>query len=612
MNVEVEMGIEQKRNVSTKATELRRQAEDRVRSRTAEIYPVRSEEETQRLVHELEVHQIELEMQNAELCRSQEELELSRNKFEELYDFAPVGYFTFDPHGVICEVNLTGAHLLGIDRRLLVKKHFAGFIADAAGRNLFAQHLETVLGRRGIQKCEIKCMGRDGSVINGQFQSVTVDTDERKGSYILSSIVDGTTARQLEMETQDAREYAENIVETLREPLVVLSSDLKIITANHCFYETFNVTPEDTIDNYLYDLGNRQWDIPRLRLLVEGILPKDTVINSYEVEHDFPGIGRKTILLNARQIYRENIGSHIILLAMEDITERKRLADELKKAHDALTSIVHERTKELAMANVQKNELAVSNLKLEDASRAKSEFLANMSHELRTPLNSVIGFSQVLLDQLFGPVNDKQEEYVGYILSSGKHLLLLINDILDLTKVESGGMKLELVTFLLRETLTSSVAMLKEKAKKGRIEILLELAPQADVNIVADQRKMKQIIINLLSNAIKFSPEGGTVTVNAQAEGDFLEITVADTGTGIKAADIPKLFQPFTQLESPFTKKHAGTGLGLALAKELVELHGGRIRVESVFGTGSRFTFTIPLTLGAALCQDNDASTILH
>ena len=612
MNVEVEMGIEQKRNVSTKATELRRQAEDRVRSRTAEIYPVRSEEETQRLVHELEVHQIELEMQNAELCRSQEELELSRNKFEELYDFAPVGYFTFDPHGVICEVNLTGAHLLGIDRRLLVKKHFAGFIADAAGRNLFAQHLETVLGRRGIQKCEIKCMGRDGSVINGQFQSVTVDTDERKGSYILSSIVDGTTARQLEMETQDAREYAENIVETLREPLVVLSSDLKIITANHCFYETFNVTPEDTIDNYLYDLGNRQWDIPRLRLLVEGILPKDTVINSYEVEHDFPGIGRKTILLNARQIYRENIGSHIILLAMEDITERNRLADELKKAHDALTSIVHERTKELAMANVQKNELAVSNLKLEDASRAKSEFLANMSHELRTPLNSVIGFSQVLLDQLFGPVNDKQEEYVGYILSSGKHLLLLINDILDLTKVESGGMKLELVTFLLRETLTSSVAMLKEKAKKGRIEILLELAPQADVNIVADQRKMKQIIINLLSNAIKFSPEGGTVTVNAQAEGDFLEITVADTGTGIKAADIPKLFQPFTQLESPFTKKHAGTGLGLALAKELVELHGGRIRVESVFGTGSRFTFTIPLTLGAALCQDNDASTILH
>ena len=612
MNVEVEMGIEQKRNVSTKATELRRQAEDRVRSRTAEIYPVRSEEETQRLVHELEVHQIELEMQNAELCRSQEELELSRNKFEELYDFAPVGYFTFDPHGVICEVNLTGAHLLGIDRRLLVKKHFAGFIADAAGRNLFAQHLETVLGRRGIQKCEIKCMGKDGSVINGQFQSVTVDTDERKGSYILSSIVDGTTARQLEMETQDAREYAENIVETLREPLVVLSSDLKIITANHCFYETFNVTPEDTIDNYLYDLGNRQWDIPRLRLLVEGILPKDTVINSYEVEHDFPGIGRKTILLNARQIYRENIGSHIILLAMEDITERKRLADELKKAHDALTSIVHERTKELAMANVQKNELAVSNLKLEDASRAKSEFLANMSHELRTPLNSVIGFSQVLLDQLFGPVNDKQEEYVGYILSSGKHLLLLINDILDLTKVESGGMKLELVTFLLRETLTSSVAMLKEKAKKGRIEILLELAPQADVNIVADQRKMKQIIINLLSNAIKFSPEGGTVTVNAQAEGDFLEITVADTGTGIKAADIPKLFQPFTQLESPFTKKHAGTGLGLALAKELVELHGGRIRVESVFGTGSRFTFTIPLTLGAALCQDNDASTILH
>jgi len=159
--------------------------------------------------------------------------------------------------------------------------------------------------------------------------------------------------KQLEAEIQDAREYAENIVETVREPLVVLNSDLKLLTANHSFYETFKVTPAETIGNFIYDLGNRQWDIPKLRVLFEDILPHDTVFNGYEVEHDFLDIGRKIILLNAREIFRENIGSHIILLAMEDITERKQLGEELKKAYDKLELIVNERTRELTRANVQ-------------------------------------------------------------------------------------------------------------------------------------------------------------------------------------------------------------------------------------------------------------------
>jgi len=416
-----------------------------------------------------------------------------------------------------------------------------------------------------------------------------------------------------------AREYAENIVETVREPLVVLDYDLKIITANHSFYKTFIVKPEDTIGNYLYDLGNGQWNIPKLRLLVEEILPKDTVINSYEVEHDFPGIGCKTVVLNARQIFRENIGSHIILLAMEDITERKQMENELLSAHNKLESIINERTCELIKANEQKLELSESNLRLANASRTKSDFLANMSHELRTPLNSVIGFSEVLLDQLFGPLNDQQKEYTDNILSSGKHLLLMINDILDLAKVESGKMELELDTFSLRETLDASLLMFKERVLKAKIDLYLELGTQIDVEIVADQRKLKQIIFNLLSNAIKFTEAGGSVSVTARRvesqgpqnredestdyccylppapDGNFVEISVIDTGIGIKSEDISKLFDTFTQLESAYTKKHEGTGIGLVLSRQLVELHGGRIWLESELGVGSRFSFTIPL-----------------
>ena len=172
------------------------------------------------------------------------------------------------------------------------------------------------------------------------------------GSHIiLLAMEDITERKQLETEIQDAREYAENIVETVREPLVVLNSDLKILTANHSFYDTFKVTPEETIGNFIYDLGNRQWDIPKLRVLFEEILPHDTVINGYEVEHDFLDIGRKIILLNARQIFRENIGSHIILLAMEDITERKQLETEIQDAREYAENIVETVREPLVVLN---------------------------------------------------------------------------------------------------------------------------------------------------------------------------------------------------------------------------------------------------------------------
>lgn len=261
----------------------------------------------------------------------------------------------------------------------------------------------------------------------------------------------------------------------------------------------------------------------------------------------------------------------------------------------------------------QQSKLKEANIKLEEVSMAKSDFLANMSHELRTPLNSIIGFSEVLEDSLYGKLNEKQHEYVKNIYSSGKHLLSLINDILDLSKVESGKMELELSSFLLKEVLSSSMNMLKEKAMKHNIKMDLEIKPDADIEIDADERKLKQIMFNLLSNAVKFTPDGGSVHVQARkvtppslpldkgrlggvmSDGDFIEISVVDTGIGIKAEHIPKLFNEFTQFESAYTKNYEGTGLGLVLTKRLVELHGGKIWAESESGKGSRFSFLMPV-----------------
>ncbi|HCC68360.1 MAG TPA: hypothetical protein DEP99_00515, partial [Nitrospiraceae bacterium] len=223
------------------------------------------------------------------------------------------------------------------------------------------------------------------------------------------------------------------------------------------------------------------------------------------------------------------------------------------------------------------DELRVAMKQAEAANQAKSEFLANMSHELRTPLNSIIGFSEIMKDGMTGPLTDDQKEYLNDILESGRHLLNLITDILDLSKVETGKMELELSEFNLKILLENSFVMFKEKAMKHNIKVKAEVEEEIE-NIIADERKIKQIMFNLLSNAFKFTPDGGSVRVSARSEladFDYIEISVEDTGIGISEEDQKRLFQPFQQLETVLSKKYPGTGLGLAISKKIVELHGG-------------------------------------
>jgi signal transduction histidine kinase len=230
---------------------------------------------------------------------------------------------------------------------------------------------------------------------------------------------------------------------------------------------------------------------------------------------------------------------------------------------------------------------------LEAASRHKSEFLANMSHELRTPLNAVIGFSEVLLQRMFGELNVKQDEYLKDIYASGQHLLSLINDILDLSKIEAGRMELAPAPFHLPSALENAVTLVRERAVRHGITLQVEIDPRLD-EIVGDERKVKQVLLNLLSNAIKFTPEGGRISLKAARPDGVVEIAVTDTGVGIAPEDQAAIFEEFRQVGSD-ERKREGTGLGLTLAKKFVELHGGRIWVESEPGRGSTFTFTLPV-----------------
>jgi signal transduction histidine kinase len=240
-------------------------------------------------------------------------------------------------------------------------------------------------------------------------------------------------------------------------------------------------------------------------------------------------------------------------------------------------------------------EIADKSAQLEAASRHKSEFLANMSHELRTPLNAVIGFSEVLLQRMFGALNDKQDEYLKDIYASGQHLLSLINDILDLSKIEAGRMELASAPFHLPTALDNAVTLVKERAGRHGIALQLDIDPRLG-EVVGDERKVKQVLLNLLSNAVKFTPEGGRISLKAGWKDGLVEIAVTDTGIGIAPEDQAAIFEEFRQVGSDETRKQEGTGLGLTLAKKFVELHGGRIWVESEPGRGSTFTFTLPVS----------------
>jgi signal transduction histidine kinase len=279
------------------------------------------------------------------------------------------------------------------------------------------------------------------------------------------------------------------------------------------------------------------------------------------------------------------------------LNDRVRAEEALRRAHDELEQRVAERTADLATTNA---DLTRARDNAEAANRAKSEFLANMSHELRTPLNHILGFTELVVDRNFGELNSKQEEFLNDVLQSGHHLLALINEILDLSKVEAGKMELDPSLVFLLPLVENSLIMVKEKALKQRLKLNIEISNPPE-SFQADERKLKQILYNLLSNAVKFTPEGGTIQIRVSLEngasgGDKgLRFSVIDSGIGLVPGDLERIFQPFEQVDNSASRKFQGTGLGLALTRKMVELHGGKIwAVSEGEGKGSAFHFFLP------------------
>jgi signal transduction histidine kinase len=288
----------------------------------------------------------------------------------------------------------------------------------------------------------------------------------------------------------------------------------------------------------------------------------------------------RTLAWQARAIGRGDLDARSSVHTRDELAELSaafnQMAESMKESTTNLEGLVARRTQELQLANEH-----------------KSAFLANVSHELRTPLNAVIGFSEALEEQLFGALNEKQHEYVGDIKASGLHLLALINDLLDLSKIEAGRMELDRQPFAVAPVVDGVLTLVRARALQGGVQLALQ-APPAITDFNGDARRLRQILLNLLSNAVKFTPRGGSATLAVEDSADALTFVIADTGIGIAEEDLPRLFEPFAQASGRSEARAEGTGLGLALTKRLVELHGGTISVASRSGSGSSFKVRLP------------------
>ena len=354
-------------------------------------------------------------------------------------------------------------------------------------------------------------------------------------------------------------EYADAIIRTVRGPLLVLNKDLRIISANGAFYSAFKVAPNDTENRLLYDLGNRQWNIPKLRTLLEEILPEKNTIEDFVVEHDFKDIGQKIMLLNARTLQQGPDKTSLILLAIEDITVRKQLEQQ------------------------------------------KDEFVSIASHELKTPITSVKAYTQILGQRFRKAEDTKAAELVEKMDAQLDKLTNLIGDLLDITKIEAGRIQFHESYFDFNGLVEETVEELQRTTEKHLI--VKEL--QHSRTVYGDHDRLGQVLTNFISNAIKYSPAADKIIVKTVVDKNNTTLRVQDFGVGLSQEDQAKVFERFYRVGGPDQATYPGLGLGLYIASEIIKRHKGRVWVESKPGKGSTFCFSLPMTKQKFKQQEN-------
>ena len=495
--------------------------------------------------------------------------------------------FTFDAEGIVLDWNPGAERLQGYLAEEIVGENFSSLYSQE-DRNAGKPQEDLVnAATEGQVEGERWRVRKDGS---GFWADVIITAlhDETGILRGFSEVTRNVTERkQWETEVQDAQKYAENIVETVRESLVVLNSDLKVLTANHSFYDTFKVSQEETLGKFVYDLGNRQWDIPELRVLLEEILPNESVMHGYQVEHDFLEIGRKTILLNARQIYRENIGSHIILLAMEDITDRRRAEDALaekRRELEELNAYLEERIANAVGEIRQKDQI----LLLEYRQAVLGQLINNIAHQWRQPLNRL----GLVIQQapLYHQSGEFSMEFLKENTAKGMKLIQdmsrTIDEFMNFFRTDEKA-----VAFSVNQVIARTLSLVEETFKNNAIDITLH--PEGDPLANGYPNEYSQALLNILMNArdalVERKITDPRISLRIFTEEDKAVVTITDNAGGIADEILGRLFDPYFTTKGP----DKGMGIGLFMSRTIIEKNmKGSLKVSNT-GGGAEFRIEV-------------------
>ncbi|MDO8725788.1 MAG: PAS domain S-box protein [Candidatus Methanoperedens sp.] len=507
----------------------------------------------------LALYKSSVELPYEKLAEVEDKLRIAaEEKYKNLFDNASDAIITVDLENRIASWNRAAQNTFGWKEQEVIGEKLSKILVPQFGHAKMEKIIKTVISGTPISGVDVVCPNKNGTTVNVSL-SVSPLRDANQNLIGLSGILRDITERK---RTEENLKLFSEAVEAAKDGILIAGLDGKIIYSNKTVENLYGYSLDELKGKRVNDLDAE----PAYSGSV--ILPSLQKTGQWTGEIDVRHKNGKifSVLLATSIIKNENNEPLAIIGVIHDLTEHKK-----------------------------SEQVNIENQRLVYASQAKSDFLANMSHELRTPLNSILGFSELLMGKLPGELNEKQVHYLENVITSGKFLLNLINDILDLSKVEAGKMELVIEKLSVSQVLNETINLIKEKAMHHNIILKNDFDPDLDF-IVADKKRFKQILFNLLSNSIKFSKkEGGTITIRSEKNCDMAKFSVSDTGIGIKKEQMGGLFHTFEQLDSGITKNYGGTGLGLAISKKLVELHGGKIYAQSEYGEGSTFTFTLPL-----------------
>jgi PAS domain S-box-containing protein len=503
------------------------------------------------------------------LTRTREALRISEQTYRALFENSNDAIFLMTPDGTELDANTKALGMLGFTREEYKQLGKAAIIKKSEDPVALKKY-EALLRGESVPLYESTLVSRNGREVQVEINLSAVRDEDGSLRLVQSVARDITERKQAEAELQAQRDFARLVMESLGQALVVSDTEGRVEYANPFLARLLDSTQEElvgqTLERFIFHEDSESLEQNFTALLMEQK-------GQYEFRLRLNDGSVRNMLITATP--RRQAGRVVgVIASFTDITAEKETEANLRKSRDQLSQ---------------------ANVALERAARMKDEFLASMSHELRTPLTGILGLSEVLQLGTYGPVSEKQGQIIKNIENSGRHLLELINDILDLSKIGAGKLELNMASISVDEVCQASLKLVKGMASQKQLVVNFSTSPPGLV-VQADPRRLKQMLVNLLSNAIKFTPEHGRLglEVQAQPELEMVNLTVWDNGIGIAPDDLPRLFQPFVQLDSSLARQFSGTGLGLSLVSRMAELHGGTVSVQSQPGSGSRFTLQLP------------------